>query len=363
MPPEENASVHDSLTATIDAIEKVEVATPATVAPVATEEQQASDTAKPDALAAREGRDAKGKFVKKNAATTDTPAHIGRPDAPDAKAAPVGAEAPAATDASGSPVPTTETAPAADAAPPSWKDGLKEKWGSLDPDVRSEISRREREITTGLQRAAETRKFGDSILQEFAPYAEVLQKEGATPQAAVRALLETSYTLRYGSREHKTALFQAMANQYGIDLNAQVDPEKANLQREIDSRRIEEARQGSQQQSNLQQEVAGEIQAFVDSPGHEHYETVRPVMAGLLGSGVAKTLQEAYDRACWADPTVRTAMQQAENLKRVAEQAKNRNALATVNGAPGGAVTPAASDAKDLRSFIASQFESGGGRV
>ena len=119
MPPEENASVHDSLTATIDAIEKVEVASPAAVAPVASEEQQAGDTAKSDVPAAREGRDARGKFVKKNAATTDTPAHIGRPDAPDAKAAPVGAEAPAATDASGSPVPTEEAAPAAVFSAPS----------------------------------------------------------------------------------------------------------------------------------------------------------------------------------------------------------------------------------------------------
>jgi hypothetical protein len=200
-------------------------------------------------------------------------------------------------------------------------------------------------------------------MQEFAPYAEILAKEGATPQAAMRALLETSYTLRYGSKEHKTALFQAMANQYGIDLNAQVDPEKANLQRELDTRRLDEARRGSMQQSTISQEVASELQAFIDAPGHEHYATVRPIMAGMLGSGSATTLQEAYDRACWADPTIRASMQLAENTRRVTDQAKNRNALASVNGAPGAVATGApAVDPGNLRSFIEAQFAPGGSK-
>jgi len=200
-------------------------------------------------------------------------------------------------------------------------------------------------------------------MQEFAPYAEILSKEGATPQAAMRALLETSYTLRYGSKEHKTALFQAMANQYGIDLNAQIDPEKANLQREIDTRRLEDARRGSQQQSTMTQEVASELQAFIDAPGHEHYATVRPIMAGMLGSGAATTLQEAYERACWADPSIRASMQLADSTKRVESQAKNRNALATVNGAPGGVSTGSAlPDAGNMRAFIEAQFAPGGSK-
>jgi hypothetical protein len=363
MPLEENASVHDSLTATIDAMEQSSASSPdAAAAPVAPAPSQeaaapAATPAAPQDKGSGTGRDASGRFLKK--AGDAEPAAVPTGDAPAAApAAPVVAEG-APTDGK---MATPPVVPTADDAPTSWTPELKEKWAGLDPALKGEIQRREREITTGLQRAAEARKFGDSVMQEFAPYAEILSKEGATPQAAMRALLETSYTLRYGSKEHKTALFQAMANQYGIDLNAQVDPEKANLQRELDNRRLEDARRGSMQQSTISQEVASELQAFIDAPGHEHYATVRPIMAGMLGSGAATTLQEAYERACWADPSIRASMQLADSTKRVESQAKNRNALATVNGAPGAVATGSAlPDAGNMRQFIAAQFEPGGG--
>jgi hypothetical protein len=255
--------------------------------------------------------------------------------------------------------------PAADVAPAAWKDDAKAQWGKLDPSLKAEITRREREITVGLQRAGDARKFGDSIMGEFAPYAEILQQEGATPQAAIRALLETSYTLRYGSPEHKQALFMSLAQQYGIDLKRQIDPEKARLEWQADSRTINDARAGTQQQVRLQQEVQTELEQFVNAPGHEYYERVRPAMAGLLTSGGAANLQDAYDRACWADPQVRVALQQAADIARAASQSKNRNALAAVNGAPGAvAVTPTAgADPSKLREFLEAQFTSPGGRV
>jgi len=196
MPPEENAapSIADSLAAAIDTVESspAPAADTGTVAAVETPPARtAADpaTAAPDKPGV-EGRDRAGRFTPKktDAAHTDVPAA----DVPVAKAA---ADPAAALPGA---VPAKEGTPAAgaaDGAPQSWRDDLKAKWAGLDPEVRGEIARREREITVGLQRAAETRKFGDAIAQEFAPYAEILAKEGATPQAAIRALLETSYTL------------------------------------------------------------------------------------------------------------------------------------------------------------------------
>jgi hypothetical protein len=110
--------------------------------------------------------------------------------------------------------------------------------------------------------------------------------------------------------------------------------------------------------------VQNELETFVNAPGHEHYPTVRTVMAGLIQSGVVQTLQEAYDRACWADPTVRAALQIAENARRVQEQSRNRNAMLTVNGAPG-AVNGSgpATDPGNLRALLESQFSGSAGRV
>lgn len=361
MPPEtENISIGESLNATIDAMEQPADPTPAP-APVA-----ADLTPEPTVKEDRgDGRSVKGKFVKKGG-TDDTPAHVGRPDKVDPKAEPESTTAQAPT-TEGTPAPTTTTpAPAADAAPPAWKDGLKEKWATLDPAVKAEIARREREIGLGLQRSAEARKFGDSITQEFAPYAEVLSKENTTPQQAVRALLENAYTLRYGSQEHKHALFMSMAQQYGIDLNHEADPETARLQQELDNRKHDEFRNNAARQEHLQRSVAEELENFATAPGNEHYETVKGIMSGLLRSGTAKNLQEAYAHACWAEPTVRASIQLAENAKRVAEQAKNRNALASVNGAPGAVASGGKStgrEAENMRSFIEAQFEGTSGRV
>jgi hypothetical protein len=86
-------------------------------------------------------------------------------------------------------------------------------------------------------------------------------------------------------------------------------------------------------------------------------------MAGLMQSGAAKDLQEAYDRACWADPTVRAALILADNTRRAAEQAKNRNALAAVSGAPGAVASVAGVDPANLRQLLETQFAGSAGRV
>ena len=123
------------------------------------------------------------------------------------------------------------------------------------------------------------------------------------------------------------------------------------------------ARAQAAAQSSLQQEVQSELEAFGNAPGHEHLATVRQVMAGLIQTGAAQNLQDAYDRACWADPTVRAALQLAENTRRAAEQVKNRNAMLSVNGAPGADSTGSGVDPNNLRGLLEAQFNGGAGRV
>jgi hypothetical protein len=358
MPPEENAppSMSESLHA---AIESVETGTPSTpddsVASTAAEAPApAAEPATPTQDRGAPQRGADGKFLKRDVPPEPTPAPAPHAVPPAAGAATAAPQTPAAV--------------APDDAPPAWTPAAKEKWAALDPALKGEIQRRERDIAVGMQRAADVRKFGDSVMSEFAPYARILADEGATPQAAIRSLLETSYTLRFGSPEHRHALFASLASQYGIDLNrivqGQIDPEKARLQWELDSRQVHDARAQTAAQDELAQDVQGELTQFVQSPGHEHYETVRQVMAGLMQTGVATTLQEAYDRACWSDPGIRATLQMAENARRVQEQGKNRNALLSVNGAPGAVngVGPSA-DPANLRGFLESQFTGTAGRV
>lgn len=329
-------SIADSIGA---AVEQVETGAPAERAP------QELDTKPPIEGKAVDkkvtDRETTGRFAKR---TADAPAHIAAPQ-------PV-AGAPAAT-ALG----TTEV----DAAPNSWKDEVKAEWGKLPPTVRQEIQRRERDITTGLQRAAESRKFGDSVYQEVAPYMEILRAEGATPQAAIKTLLETAYILRHGNPEHKRAMMLSLIQQYGINFNTAIDPERARVERELDLRRQNDMRGNSDRQVQVEREAVSEVEAFAQQPGHEHMEAVRPYMVALLNAGQAKGLQDAYDQAVWANPTTRAAVQAQGNLQKHQELDRNRRAASSVTGNLGSTAVSAISDPKNLRGTLEEAF--GGSRI
>jgi septal ring-binding cell division protein DamX len=76
-------------------------------------------------------------------------------------------------------------------------------------------------------------------------------------------------------------------------------------------------------------------------------------MAGLMNSGAAETMQEAYDRAVYADPTIRQAIlaeeatkaeakRKEEEAKRV--QAAKKAAGVNVKSSPGQANAPRTMD-------------------
>jgi hypothetical protein len=222
--------------------------------------------------------------------------------------------------------------------------------------VRQEVQRREREISVGLQRAHQAQEFSNSMMQEFQPYADILRQEGATPQAAMRTLLETAYTLRHGSPEHKHALMLSLAQQYGIDLNRQINPELAKAQWEADSLRAANMRRDVGGEQAQMDEVRQVIAEFVSAPGHEHYETVKNHMIALLNNGQAQDLQDAYDQAIWANPQTRKVMmeqsQLQSNTQRAADLNKNRAAASAVRGAPGAVSVAPAADKGNLRAQI-----------
>jgi hypothetical protein len=187
----------------------------------------------------------------------------------------------------------------------------------------------------------------------------MLQSEGATPQDAVRVLLETAYTLRHGSPEHKKAIMLSMIQQYGIDFTQGINPDRAALERERDLRANEDRRQQELGKQQVHNAAVSELEQFAQQPGHEHLDTLRGHMIALLRNGQAQNYQDAYDQAAWAHPTVRQAMQSAENLKRQQDFGRNRNAAAAVTGAPGAVSTAIAADPKNLRATIEAQFDGG----
>jgi hypothetical protein len=106
--------------------------------------------------------------------------------------------------------------------------------------------------------------------------------------------------------------------------------------------------QGEQQQHQQVQAQAEQIiSAFAADPKNEFYGQVAPLMGQLIMSGQASDMQDAYDRACWATPDVRSTIltrQTADAEAKRAADAKakadaKRRAAGSISGSPGAPVS------------------------
>lgn len=234
-------------------------------------------------------------------------------------------------------------------APAAWKaaDRITE-WQAMTPKQREILARREEEVVAGFSKLDEDRNLGKSLKEVINPYMPIIQAEGGTPATAIQSLLNTAYILRTAPVAQKTALFHQLAKQYGVDLQnntpaASTDQTVQQLQNQIQQLTQEIQRQPqvfAQQQESLV--IKNQIDAFAADPKNAHYEKLKPVMASLLQSGQAQDLADAYEKASWADPEIRSAIiseqQKASETQRIAEikakADKSRRTAVSIKGSP-----------------------------
>jgi hypothetical protein len=343
-------------------------------APLASADESAADDAgatpeeKPAAKPGEAGRsrDASGRFAqgaKAPATVKGRPLGIGTP----VKPLPTG---PTLTPAPGTPgaapAPGTEAAkppPAVDGPkpPPQWKPAARQAWEQLPPAVRAEVTRVESDTKRALAEASHARQFTSNFNQSIAPYAGMMQAEGG-PVNFIGGLLQTAQALRTAPPAHRAQVVANIVRQFGVPIEAldaalagqpvpQGQGQQAQAQQqpqgEIRDPRFDQFLASLQQRQ--QQKAQSDIEAF--SQQAEFLNDVKPHMAILLQEaaqrGQAMTLQEAYERACWADPEVRVYFQQREAAKVANAQAAStqraRAAASSVKGRPAGSTTAPAS--------------------
>lgn len=242
-----------------------------------------------------------------------------------------------------------EPTPVVDTTPPpaSLSSAMKEKWKTLDADVKAEWSKRENDIHQMVTRHDGELNLGRKMKEVINPYMPIIQAEGGTPEGAVRDLLNTAYVLRTGSPQQKAEIIRTVAQQYGVDLTQaaqpqeQVHPVIAQLQQQIadlQNKANPEAIRNQLQSELESASIKEQITAFASDASNIHFETVKAPMAALLDSGQASTMKEAYDAACWANPTIRASLlkeQQAQlEAKRKEEIKAKKQASASISGSP-----------------------------
>jgi len=298
---------------------------------IANKEEEPKDDAPEEAETTPKDRDESGKFTKQKATKEKTEKEPATKEAPIVEAAPVA---------------TTSATPAS-VAPQSWSGAVKAEWAKLPSTVQAEITKREADVHRMMTAPDGELRLGREMKDAITPYMPIITAEGGTPVKAVQELLNTAYLLRTGSQQQKAQMVQQIAQTYGVDLGQaqpqqQLDPAMQQILDRINGIENKFTQQSTLQQQEENARIMSEVSAFSADPKNVYFEQLKPVMAPLLASGQAKDLQEAYDKACWSDPAIRStliAAQQAEEAeKRKAEVAKKKQASASVTGSPG--ITP-----------------------
>ena len=229
-----------------------------------------------------------------------------------------------------------------DVAPSSWKRDVAEKWAELPAEVKAEIQRRETEYHKGIEQYKPAVQFAQDMNAAITPYFRNIQASGVPAPQAMNHLLMIEDKLRNGDEQSKLQTLVKIAHDYGIDLQkagqTEPDPRMWQMEQQLAHERAtrEQVQRSVVDRDN--QAITSEIEAFAHAQGHEHFEAVKPDMAVMLQSGMAKDLQDAYDKAVWARPELRQSLVEKERTeaeKRATEQAQRTKAKSAAVGVKG----------------------------
>jgi hypothetical protein len=198
---------------------------------------------------------------------------------------------------------------------------MKEKWGTLPPDVREEITRREEATAVGVRQLKQYYEPMEELYNTLAPFEQYFDHIQEDPRQYLHSMIGVEQTLRLGNPAQKMTMVLSLAEQYGVPLRAALDAAMGGKLDETMAQahqyhqtppqippdvalRLQELQQWKEQVED--QAAESELAEFVaDDANHPYYEHVREDMADLIEYGYAEDYQAAYDLACWRNPQVR----------------------------------------------------------
>jgi hypothetical protein len=163
------------------------------------------------------------------------------------------------------------------------------------------------------------------------PVAQEAQSAGMAPDQYIYSLAQSERVLRTADMPTKFAELMRIADQYGLPLGEIINKSVGQ--------EVIKAPKPNAVQAQLPPEVAQELQAMrqwresnereqsinmVESFGKDKdfFNDVRHQMADLVERGLANSLDDAYDKACWSNPEVRKVMLAREKGSVITDQAR-----------------------------------------
>lgn len=273
---------------------------------------------------------------------------------------------------------TKASAPAStptDAPPAGWTADAKAEWPNLSAAVKAAALKREAEIANGGKQWSEEKRRYEAVLE---PIAQASRTRGLPVEQGIQLLVAAQNAL---DRDPVSGI-KRIAATYGVDLATLAgqapaegreapQPDISMLVRQAVAPMLAPLQDRfAREEAQRQQMTVDLVTQFATSPGHEHFDAVQDELMALIPQIKAvnptwtreKVLQDAYDRAVYANPTTRSAVlaasKQADEAQRQAEAKaraeKARRASSSVIGAPSGSPSTQAKDS--LRAEIEAAF-------
>lgn len=225
-------------------------------------------------------------------------------------------------------------------APKTWRKEAAAIWATLPEAARQEVLKREEDMFKGLEGYKQHALRGRALDQLLEPFLPILQQHNLDPMQQIQGLMNAHYQLATATPEKRAEIFQKLAQDYQVDLGqvaaaqadmAYVDPQVRNLQTQLQGIQSQLKASADAQARQTHEQMLQQVNAFAADPANLYFQDVANDMIPLLEKGICKTLPEAYERALWANPTVRAkelARQQEASAKKAAEEAAAKVAAA-----------------------------------
>ncbi len=260
-------------------------------------------------------------------------------------------------------------------APPAWSGAVKAKWATLDPEIRSEILKRETDVHKQFTTNDAERNFGKEVRQVVAPYEALIRADGGTVPGAIASVLNTAYILRTSDPQTKARAIQQVCQQYGVDLNlvaqapGPANPEVDQLRQQLQQLQGQWTQRQQQERQQIEQQVLTQVETFGQDPKHPHFKAVSAHMGALMQAGQAETMEQAYEMAVWARPELRTQLLAAQTAQQTQTQQtrqrteKARAKAVSVRGGPGGYTAPNPNPNASVRESLEAAMAEVNGRL
>lgn len=231
------------------------------------------------------------------------------------------------------PVQTEPVAPPVRPAPKSWAKDVHEVWGKIDPKAQEYIEKREKDFLNGLDQYKSSAEYAQSIQKVLQPYETLLQSRGLDAPRAIDDMMRAYTSLTNGSLEQRQAALSQMAKHLQIPLPAavngteaapQADPRLQTLEQQIQQLNQVMTQQQQAALQAAQEKASAEVAAFASDPSHALFDDCHEDIVKFIKAG--DSLQEAYDKAVWANPVTREK-QKLSWFQTETEKAKERARL------------------------------------